>query len=127
MSRLARPGRNDQAGSSRPAPTRANVALARAVAWASPALAQTGRAQYDAADIQRKVQKSISLQKPAANRGAGVQVNDEDGSQAANAYLDGMRRHIEQAVRLTEGSGHSTGPIPRRRKIRFRTAAWRSW
>jgi hypothetical protein len=28
-------------------------------------------------------------------------VNDEDGSQAANAYLDGVRRHIEQAVRLT--------------------------
>jgi hypothetical protein len=28
-------------------------------------------------------------------------VNDEDGSQAVNGYLEGVRRHIEQAVRLT--------------------------
>lgn len=32
---------------------------------------------------------------------SGVRVNDEDGSQAANGYLDGVRRHIEQAARLT--------------------------
>ena len=134
-----------------------------AIAWAAPAVGQ--RAQYDAADVQRKVQKSLSLQKQAlqslsdsnqavtlvrsawtelraaqhemimnasgakyvdplfemsnrraeealghlqaagdalaTNRSAGVRVNDEDGGQAANAYLDGVRRHIEQAVRLT--------------------------
>lgn len=137
-----------------------------AVAWAAPALGQSGRGQYDAADIQRKVQKSLSLQKQALqslgdsnqavtlvrgawtelraaqhemimnasvakyvdplfemsnrraeealghlqvagdtlakNQGAaGVRVNDEDGGQPTNAYLDGVRRHIEQAVRLT--------------------------
>ena len=134
-----------------------------AVAWAAPALAQSGRAQYDPADIQQKVQRSLSLQKQALqslgdsnqavtlvrsawtelraaqhemimnasvakyvdplfemsnrraeealghlqvagdalakNQGAaGVRVNDEDGGQAANGYLDGVRRHIEQAV-----------------------------
>ena len=137
-----------------------------AAAWVSPALAQSGRSQYDAADIQRKVQRSLSLQKQAlqslgdsnqaltlvrsawtelraaqhemimnaseakyvdplfelsnrraqealghlqvagdalaTNRGAaGVRANDEDGGQPANPYLDGVRRHIEQAVRLT--------------------------
>jgi len=136
-----------------------------AAAWASPALAQSGRGQYDAADIQQKVQKSLTLQQQAlqslgdsnqavtlvrsawtelraaqhemimnasgakyvdplfemsnrraeealghlqaagdalaTNRSAGVRVNDEDGGQAANAYLAGVRRHIEQAVRLT--------------------------
>jgi hypothetical protein len=138
------------------------------VAWATPALAQSGRSQYDAADIQQKVQKSLTLQQQAlqslgdssqavtlvrsawtelraaqhemimnasgakyvdplfemSNRraeealghlqaagdalatnrsAAGVRVNDEDGGQAAaaNAYLAGVRRHIEQAVRLT--------------------------
>ena len=137
-----------------------------AVVWAAPALAQSGRAKYDAAEIQRKVQRSLSLQKQALQslgdsnqaltlvrsawtelraaqhemiinaseakyvdplfemsnrraqealghlqaaddalatnrRASGVRVNDEDGGQATNAYLDGVRRHIEQAVRLT--------------------------
>lgn len=153
------------------APVRRYVRLAMvvwlgAIAWAAPAVAQSGRAQYDAADIQRKVQKSLSLQKQAlqslsdsnqavtlvrsawtelraaqhemimnasgakyvdplfemSNRRAeealghlqvagdalatnrpasGVRANDEDGGQPTNAYLDGVRRHIEQAVRLT--------------------------
>lgn len=135
-----------------------------AIAWASPALAQSGRPLYDAADIQRKVQRSLTLQRQAlqslsdpqavtlvrsawtelraaqhemimnasgakfvdplfemtsrraeealghlqaagdalaTSRATGIRVNDEDGGQAANAYLDGVRRHIEQAVRLT--------------------------
>jgi hypothetical protein len=134
-----------------------------AVAWASPALAQSGRGQYDATDIQRKVQKSLTLQKQALQslgdsnqavtlvrsawtelraaqhemimnasgakyvdplfemsnrraeealghlqaagdalatnpRASGVRANDEDGGQPANPYLDGVRRHIEQAA-----------------------------
>ena len=137
-----------------------------AIAWAAPAVAQSGRAQYDAADIERKVQKSLSLQRQALQslsdsnqaatlvrsawtelraaqhemimnasgakyvdplfemsnrraqealghlqaagdalatnpRASGVRANDEDGDQPANPYLDGVRRHIEQAVRLT--------------------------
>jgi hypothetical protein len=30
-------------------------------------------------------------------------VSDEEGGQAPTSYLDGIRRHIEQAVRLTSG------------------------
>ena len=136
-----------------------------AVAWAAPALAQSGRPQYDPAGIQQKVQKSLTLQQQALQslgdsnqavtlvrsawtelraaqhemimnaseakyvdplfeitnrraqealghlqaagdtlatnrRASGARVNDEDGGQPANAYLDGVRRHIEQAVRL---------------------------
>ena len=133
--------------------------------WGSPALAQSGRPKYDTADIQRKVQKSLTLQQQAlqslgdptqavplvrsawtelraaqhemilnaseakhvdplfemtnrraqealghlqaagdalaTRRATGIRVNDEDGGQAANTFLEGVRRHIQQAVRLT--------------------------
>ena len=142
--------------------------LLGAIASTSPALAQSGRPRYEAADIQRKIQKSLELQRQAlqslgeparadtlvrsawtelraaqhemimnasgvkfvdplfemsnkragealgylraagdaleSNRGsAGARVSDEEGGQAPTSYLDGVRRHIEQAVRLTSG------------------------
>lgn len=142
--------------------------LLGAIASASPALAQSGRPRYEAADIQRKIQKSLELQRQAlqslnetaradtlvrsawtelraaqhemimnasgakfvdplfemsnkragealghlqaagdaleSGRGsAGARVNDEEGDQAPIPYLDEVRRHIEQAVRLTSG------------------------
>ena len=131
--------------------------LVGAFAAVSPALAQSRRPPYDAAEIQRQIQKSIQLQRQALQsltdpgqaerlvRGAwtelraalnGMTINASEAKFAQNAlsllqiaadslksnqsatavrpdqagggqpqasYLDGVRRDLEQAVRLTNG------------------------
>jgi len=144
------------------------VVLLAAIVAAPPALAQSGRPRYEAAEIQRKVQKSAELQRQAlqaltdprraeglvqsawtelraaqhemilnasgakfvdplldiSNKNAeaalvhlqlagdalksnrtitGARLDQEEGGQAQPAYLDGVRRHVEQALRLTNG------------------------
>jgi hypothetical protein len=142
--------------------------LLAAIVAAPPALAQSGRPRYEAAEIQRKVQKSAELQRQAlqaltdprraeglvqsawtelraaqhemilnasgakfvdplldisnkkadaalvhlqlagdalkSNRtSTGARLDQEEGGQAQPAYLDGVRRHVEEALRLTSG------------------------
>jgi hypothetical protein len=144
------------------------VVLLAAIVAAPPALAQSGRPRNEAAEIQRKVQKSAELQRQAlqaltdprraeglvqsawtelraaqhemilnasgakfvdplfdmSNKKAeaalvhlqlagdalkgnrtitGARLDQEEGGQAPPAYLDGVRRHVEEALRLTNG------------------------
>jgi hypothetical protein len=144
------------------------VVLLAAIVAAPPALAQSGRPRYEAAEIQRKVQKSAELQRQAlqaltdprraeglvqsawtelraaqhemilnasgakfvdplldisnkkadaalvhlqlagdalkSNRtSTGARLDQEEGGPAQPAYLDGVRRHVEEALRLTSG------------------------
>jgi len=75
------------------------VVLLGALVAASPALSQSGRPPYDQAEIQRKVQKSVGLQRQALQA-----LSDPKRAEVLPAsYLDGVRRHIEQAVHLTSG------------------------
>jgi hypothetical protein len=135
--------------------------LLSAFAAETPAYAQSRRPPYDAAEIQRQIQKSVQLQRqalqsltdpgqaerlvrnawtelPAALNGMTINASEakfvdplfdinnkkaqsalsllqidqsapaarpdqEGGAQTQASYLDGVRRNLEEAVRLTNG------------------------